>query len=85
MANFFPYPKYYKGTGTCLTCLKKISHDVQECPHCGKKKNSWGAGPTDLGKLKHQFSTTRGKVAGSLVWILVPCLIIGTIIGLTAD
>ena len=76
MANFFPYPKYYKGTGTCLTCLKKILHDVQECPHCGKKKNSWGAGPTDLGKLKHQFSTTRGKVAGIFTWIFAPFIII---------
>ena len=73
----------YKGIGKCLTCGQKISHDVEECPHCGKKSNSWGMGPTDWGK--HQFSTTRGKVAGSLVWILVPCLIIGTIIGLTAD
>ena len=76
---------FYKGIGKCLTCGQKISHDVEECPHCGKKKNSWGAGPTDLGKLKHQFSTTRGKVAGSAVWILVPCLVIGSIIALTAD
>ena len=69
---------FYKGIGQCLTCEGKISHDVEECPHCGKKSNSWGMGPTDWGK--HQFSTTRGKLVGISSYLLIGIIAVSLIV-----